>query len=193
MLFLKNSFNYLTIRNEYLQLANKQPKHTSKINSNVIFSLYQIQKYIIIIMKLDCLFTNSTLFSIFLILISCLLQVNCSHVDNKSPQNSNEHIFNETQPTDYDDDSFVLVDLSEFVARVKGGLKQAERIARKFNLKLVKQVFHGSNYFLFQQEIVNLKHKIQKQTNLNERRVRRSLNSDELHLIEKEPNVFIFS
>lgn len=93
-------------------------------------------------MKLDCLFTNSTLFSIFLLLISCLLQANCSHVDKKSLQNRNEQIFNETQPNDYDDDSFVLVDLSEFVARVKGGLKQAERIARKFNLKLVKQVIY---------------------------------------------------
>ena len=45
------------------------------------------------------------------------------------------------EPVNSDDvDGFVLVDLSEFVALVKGGLKQAKNIAQKYNLKLVKKV-----------------------------------------------------
>ena len=43
-------------------------------------------------------------------------------------------------------------DVSEFVAKVRGGLEQAQRIADKFELKLVKRVFEHSNYFLFRQE-----------------------------------------
>ena len=38
-------------------------------------------------------------------------------------------------------------DVSEFVAKVKGGLAQAQRIALKFDLILVKKVF-GEIYFL---------------------------------------------
>ena len=39
-----------------------------------------------------------------------------------------------------DNEDFVLVDLSEFVAQIKGGLKSAKKIAQKYNLKLVKRV-----------------------------------------------------
>ena len=61
---------------------------------------------------------------------------------NNNNHNNNRRRKASTSNTDYeeDDNSFVVVNLSEFVARVKGGLKQAERIAKKFNLKLVKQV-----------------------------------------------------
>jgi hypothetical protein len=38
-------------------------------------------------------------------------------------------------------------DVSEFVAKVKGGLPQAQRIAKKFDLKLVKKVIWADNFF----------------------------------------------
>jgi hypothetical protein len=61
--------------------------------------------------------------------------------NNKNKNNNSSNKASSTLNTDYEeDDSFVVVNLSEFVARVKGGWKQAERIAKKFNLKLVKQV-----------------------------------------------------
>ena len=39
-----------------------------------------------------------------------------------------------------DNDEFVLINVTEFVARVRGGIKQAKRIAKKYNLKLIRRV-----------------------------------------------------
>lgn len=91
--------------------------------------------------------SNSNLFSLFIGSIFLFLITNQLPNEHRllSSRNaaaaaaSSEHVFNKTNEHD-DDESFVVVDLSEFVARVKGGTKQAERIAKKFNLKLVKQV-----------------------------------------------------
>lgn len=41
---------------------------------------------------------------------------------------------------DGNDDEFVLINVTEFVARVRGGIKQAKRIAKKYNLKLIRRV-----------------------------------------------------
>lgn len=41
---------------------------------------------------------------------------------------------------DGNDDEYVLINVTEFVARVRGGIKQAKRIAKKYNLKLIRRV-----------------------------------------------------
>ena len=64
----------------------------------------------------------------------------------KTRENQNQ-VINEPSPKSLNTD-----DISEFVAKVKGGLSQAKLLANKLDLKLVKQVFEHSNYFLFRQE-----------------------------------------
>ena len=53
------------------------------------------------------------------------------------PIKSNHEHANSRNNNDHDT---VLVSFHEFVARVKGGLKQAQKIAKKFNLKFIRQV-----------------------------------------------------
>ena len=101
-------------------------------------------------MKLKISF-NSLIY-VFLILIFIERSISISNTATKNNNNNSnnknfaEKIFNQTEYNNNDsenyenDDDFVVVNLSEFVARVKGGHKQAQRIAKKFNLKLVKQV-----------------------------------------------------
>lgn len=80
-----------------------------------------------------------------------------------------------------------VVNLSEFVAKVKGGIKKATELADKFNLKLVKRVFDDSDYFLFEKETIQKdKTGIYKNTG---KRVRRSLETDEVHTLQNEPMI----
>ena len=58
-------------------------------------------------------------------------------------RNENESDIDDDE--DAESDFVINSDVTEFVAKVKGGLKQAKRIAHKFNLKLVKQVHTKTN------------------------------------------------
>lgn len=119
------------------------------------------------------------------------------------------------QPNDGNkDDEMVVVNVSEFVAKVKGGLPSAKLIANRLNLKLVRQVFPDSDYFLFVQEYVNeserlsgddLESRYWHHVNRNESRrhrkrdrardnrrrnlMSRSIDVDEIEKIKRESNV----
>jgi len=85
--------------------------------------------------------------------------------------------------------SFSVISLSEFVAKVTGGLKQAEILAKKYDLKLVKQVFKDSDYFLFEKEIVEDR-SADKNSSLNSnQRIRRSLETSEIQILTAEPKI----
>ena len=97
-------------------------------------------------MKLKISFNSLIYVFLILIFIECSISISTTATNNNNNKNFAEKIFNQTEYNNNDsenyenDDDFVVVNLSEFVARVKGGHKQAQRIAKKFNLKLVKQV-----------------------------------------------------
>ncbi len=85
--------------------------------------------------------------------------------------------------------AFSVISLSEFVAKVTGGLKQAEILAKKYDLKLVKQVFKDSDYFLFEKEIVEDR-SADKNSSLNSnQRIRRSLETSEIQILTAEPKI----
>ena len=81
-----------------------------------------------------------------------------------------------------------VVNLSEFVARIKGGVTEARVLAEKFNLKLVRRVFEDSNYFLFERETSNDDKNLIKNAE-NNQRIRRSLDDHEMKSLENEPMV----
>lgn len=120
----------------------------------------------------------------------------------------------EDKPNDDKDDEMVVVNVSEFVAKVKGGLPSAKLIANRLNLKLVRQVFPDSDYFLFVQEYVNeserlsgddlesrywhhvnrnesRRHRKREKARDNRRRnlMSRSIDVDEIEKIKRESNV----
>ena len=120
----------------------------------------------------------------------------------------------EDKPNDDKDDEMVVVNVSEFVAKVKGGLPSAKLIANRLNLKLVRQVFPDSDYFLFVQEYVNesdrlsgddlesrywhhvnrnesRRHRKRERAQDNRRRnlMSRSIDVDEIEKIKRESNV----
>jgi hypothetical protein len=70
--------------------------------------------------------------------------------ESSQPESSvfkDEKIFSFNEPA-----STEQTDFSEFVARVRGGARQAKKLAKQFDLKLIRRVFQDSNYFLFQYE-----------------------------------------
>jgi hypothetical protein len=70
--------------------------------------------------------------------------------------NKNDNNFKDEKIFDYKDQSKVNSKfVSEFVARIRGGIRQAKKLAKQFNLKLIRRVFQDSNYFLFQYEYQN--------------------------------------
>lgn len=56
-------------------------------------------------------------------------------IHNNSDQNL-QSLFSDTHKTN----TLNLINVNQYVVRVKGGLKQAKKIASKFNLKFIKQV-----------------------------------------------------
>lgn len=80
-----------------------------------------------------------------------------------------------------------VTNLSEFVARIRGGIKEANELADRFNLRLAKQVFADSNYFLFEKETQNTE--AQFKDSKTSMRIRRSLESDEIKDLETDPMV----
>lgn len=84
--------------------------------------------------------------------------------------------------------AFTVVNLSEFVARVKGGLGAANKLAAKLNFKLKKEVFPNSNLFVFEKETVR-KDDDQEAGAQHGRRVRRSMDLNDVQALENEPTV----
>jgi len=85
---------------------------------------------------------------------------------------------------------FSVVSVSEFVAKIKGGLDEAEKIAKKYNFKLVKQVFKDSDYFLFEKEVLDNKINDPKSSDVGSKiRKRRSLETSEMKILEEEPKI----
>jgi len=85
--------------------------------------------------------------------------------------------------------SFSVISLSEFVAKVTGGLKQAEILAKKYDLKLVRQVFKDSDYFLFEKEIVEDRSTDKNSSLSSNQRIRRSLETSEIQILTAEPKI----
>lgn len=80
-----------------------------------------------------------------------------------------------------------VTNLSEFVARIRGGVREAKELADRFNLRLVKQVFADSNYFLFEKETQNTESQFKdSKTSI---RIRRSLEGDVIEGLETDPMV----
>ena len=136
------------------------------------------------------------------------------HAIRQSPKVEEIFSFNQTSGAERQHRDFAVIDLNEFVARVKGGIQEAERVAQKFNLKLIRQVtwlffqlkkymfknnfiliwlkvFDDSNYFLFEKETVDSPKSLGKSTQ-KQYRIRRSLEIDEINLLENEPSVSEF-
>jgi hypothetical protein len=86
--------------------------------------------------------------------------LNNNNINDRTSQLNDISNFNDEKIFNYKDKSakdnnnnnkFV----SEFVAKVRGGIRQAKKLANQFNLKLIRRVFKDSNYFLFQYEYQN--------------------------------------
>ena len=107
---------------------------------------------------------------IFILIQSCCIQLaftissskflNNNNINDRTSQLNDISNFNDEKIFNYKDKSakdnnnnnkFV----SEFVAKVRGGIRQAKKLANQFNLKLIRRVFKDSNYFLFQYEYQN--------------------------------------
>lgn len=66
---------------------------------------------------------------------------NNKNSNNKSDKNNvNKFDNRENDSKDGGGGDMVIVNVSQFVAKIKGGFKQAKRIADKLNIKLVNQV-----------------------------------------------------
>lgn len=87
-----------------------------------------------------------------------------------------------------DKNAFKVVNLSEFVAKVKGGLAAANKLAEKLNFKLKREVFPNSNLYVFEKETVRTD--INQESAINHgRRVRRSIDLNDMQALVNEPMV----
>ena len=145
-----------------------------------------------------------TLFLLTIILSGLLLEVSSSAPTSskaRKKRSKNFELFNYNVEKMYNVSSDSLqrnknfhrqlsvTNLSEFVARIKGGIREAEELAQRFNLRLVRQVFVDSNYFLFEKEIPNTED--QYKNSKIPLRIRRSLESDEIKDLESDPMVIL--